>query len=274
MKYDYEKFPILKMIDGNSDFHFKYVNYPVMVGGNTVRGHIVNDIGKINNFFNIQSPIIRGDYKDTSIYYVSEKLIDSFDLCKESLMVEDLYRSLGFAKYCFLSKYFQVLIRLSEITEDNYLIVDFANIGFNSEVISHGSHAFFMGDLIDYDPNYMNLCFYTTNDPHVDLSFLLNCILAILFIRYAKVETKILPPKTKTMGVGCYYNNTTKSKITMLDSRWFTTLMKSDSFKVRGHFRLQPKKENGEWTKQLIWINEFEKSGYTAPARKLNLKED
>jgi hypothetical protein len=28
-------------------------------------------------------------------------------------------------------------------------------------------------------------------------------------------------------------------------------------------------KKNGEWTKELIWISEFEKTGYTAPARKI-----
>lgn len=90
-----------------------------------------------------------------------------------------------------------------------------------------------------------------------------------MFKRYAEVETKILPPKTKDNTIGCQYNNGTKLPITFLDSKWFTTLIKSDSFKVRGHFRLQA---HGEGMKQrkLIWVNDFEKSGYTAPARKLN----
>ena len=63
-------------------------------------------------------------------------------------------------------------------------------------------------------------------------------------------------------------------QIQILNSTWFTTLVKSDNFKVRGHFRLQPKKKGGEWTKEIIWVNEFVKSGYTAPAKKLTNKID
>jgi hypothetical protein len=89
-----------------------------------------------------------------------------------------------------------------------------------------------------------------------------------LFKKYAKVETKFLPPNSKTKDVNCKYVNDTKLNLTSLDSKWFTNLIKSDAFKVRGHFRLQPKKKDGQWTKELIWIEEFKKDGYTAKARK------
>ncbi len=94
----------------------------------------------------------------------------------------------------------------------------------------------------------------------------------LLFQKYAQVETKYLPAKQKVKDINCNYKNDTSFDITYLDSTWFTNLVKSDAFKVRGHFRLQPKKKEGEWTKELIWITEFEKHGYTAPARKLNLQ--
>lgn len=91
----------------------------------------------------------------------------------------------------------------------------------------------------------------------------------MLFMENAEVENKILEPKKKTKIYGCKYLNETDMNITHLDSKWFTNLVKSDAFKVRGHFRLQPKKKEGKWTRELIWINDFEKSGYTASARKL-----
>jgi hypothetical protein len=94
-------------------------------------------------------------------------------------------------------------------------------------------------------------------------------ILLHLFQQYAKVETKYLPPKQKTKDFHCKYINDTDFGVTELDCRWFTTLVQSEGFKVRGHFRLQPKKVNGEWTKELIWINDFQKNGYTYQARKL-----
>ncbi len=104
------------------------------------------------------------------------------------------------------------------------------------------------------------------NDP---ISALQKGIVLEMFKKYAKVETKYLPANKKVKDFSCKYVNHTNQNITILDSKWFTNLVKSDAFKVKGHFRLQPKKANGEWTKELIWINEFTKDGYTAPARKL-----
>lgn len=91
-----------------------------------------------------------------------------------------------------------------------------------------------------------------------------------MFKTYASVETKILLPNQKVMDIVCKYKNDTKFKLTFLDSKWFTNLVKSDGFTVRGHFRLQPKKINGEMSKELIWISDFQKTGYTAPARMLS----
>ena len=92
-------------------------------------------------------------------------------------------------------------------------------------------------------------------------------VLFRMFKTYAEVETKILQPNSKVKDIDCKYVNDTKFQLTYLDSKWFTDLVKSDGFNVRGHFRLQPKKENGRWTKELIWILGFKKTGYTAKAR-------
>ena len=90
-----------------------------------------------------------------------------------------------------------------------------------------------------------------------------------LFKKYADVETKILKAKTKTKIFNCKYINDTDFNITHLDSRWFTDLIQSNSFNVRGHFRLQPYKFN----KRLIWIDEFKKNGYTSKAKKNTHKQ-
>jgi hypothetical protein len=87
------------------------------------------------------------------------------------------------------------------------------------------------------------------------------------FKKFAQVETIMMPPGKKTRIQGTKYLNETKLNITHLDSKWFTTLVRSESFKVRGHFRLQPKKKDGEWRKELIWINDFVKDGYTSTAK-------
>lgn len=98
---------------------------------------------------------------------------------------------------------------------------------------------------------------------------IISLLISTVFAKYAKVEIKNLPPNKVVKDFGVKYSNGTDLNIRHFDSKWFTTLVKSDAFKVRGHFRLQPKKVNGVWSKELIWIQDFEKTGYTAVARKL-----
>ena len=92
-----------------------------------------------------------------------------------------------------------------------------------------------------------------------------------MFKDYADVETKIIPPNSRVKKDNYKYINDTKLELTYLDSKWFTNIVKSDGFSVRGHFRLQPKKKNGQWTKEIIFISEFQKTGYTSRARKLSV---
>lgn len=94
------------------------------------------------------------------------------------------------------------------------------------------------------------------------------CTIIEMFRTYASVETKVVEPKQKIKdSTGKHFNETDKS-ITYLDSKWFTNIVRSEGFSVRGHFRLQHKKVGGIWTKELIYINTFEKSGYTSTAKK------
>ena len=92
-------------------------------------------------------------------------------------------------------------------------------------------------------------------------------ILFELFRKYAKVETRILQPKSKAELFKCKYHNENDYSIEIMDSTWFTTLVKSDEFKVRGHFRLQPCGQALK-DKKLIWIKDFTKEGYTRKAKK------
>ena len=95
------------------------------------------------------------------------------------------------------------------------------------------------------------------------------CILFSMFQRFASVETKMLTAGLKTKDIDVKYVNDTKFNILHLDSKWYTNLVKSDGFNVRGHFRFQAC-GHGLKDRKLIWINDFTKAGYTAPARKLS----
>lgn len=87
----------------------------------------------------------------------------------------------------------------------------------------------------------------------------------ILFERYAKIETRIIQPKTKARIEQSQLfatHNDTRLKVNIRDSRYFTTAIRNEDFLVRSHLRLQPKKVNGEWTRELIFIDSFVKHGY------------
>lgn len=97
-----------------------------------------------------------------------------------------------------------------------------------------------------------------------------SCILFYLFKHYSSVETKDVAAHKKEYISGekkPIYNELDR-RILYLDSFWFTELVRSEGFSVRGHFRLQPKKKNGEWTKELIWVDTFLKHGYHRRAQK------
>jgi hypothetical protein len=88
-----------------------------------------------------------------------------------------------------------------------------------------------------------------------------------LFIHFADIETKELQPSRQIWdGPTCLYNNKSKFPIKVIDSAWYTNLISSGAFKVRGHFRLQPCGEKLS-KRKLIWISDFEKDGYTRKAK-------
>lgn len=91
----------------------------------------------------------------------------------------------------------------------------------------------------------------------------------ICFIKHVELETKIIKPQAKEWHIGTKYLNETKHKIEVLDSTWFTTIVRGEGFNVRGHFRMQPCGPNLS-ERKLIWISDFEKNGYTRTAKIIN----
>jgi len=87
----------------------------------------------------------------------------------------------------------------------------------------------------------------------------------LLFIKYCPVETKVVAKGRKVSHAHEEYLNKTKLPIEILDSTWFTTIVRSEGFSVGGHFRLQPF-GTGRMERRLIWIEGYEKKGYVRKA--------
>lgn len=101
------------------------------------------------------------------------------------------------------------------------------------------------------------------------ISTIADILTMVLFIKYCELETKIIKAGKKENHIGIKYLNETSQQIEILDSTWFTTIVRSEGFNVRGHFRFQPCGHNLS-ERKLIWVSDYEKNGYTKNAKILN----
>ena len=109
-----------------------------------------------------------------------------------------------------------------------------------------------------------------------DINVAADLLTLVLFLKYCEVETKIIPAGKKGNHVGTKYVNESKQQIEILDSTWFTTIVKSDGFTVGadtgGFFKMQPYGPNNSQRK-LIWVLPYEKEGYERKAKVLVERE-
>lgn len=91
-------------------------------------------------------------------------------------------------------------------------------------------------------------------------------MLSLLFMQFAELEIKEIEPNKKVTDGKEKHKNETDFKIEVIGCTWFTTIIRNQGFRVSGHFRLQPCGE-GLKDRKLIWINDFEKHGYTRRAQ-------
>ena len=212
----------------------------------------------------------------------------------------DNFKEITYISSAFAKAAFEAAPKLVDLYKD-IVLNDIGDLSINGSFIL-GETVFFLKHIIKkelefqettffaFDKSAIPFCFYETGAKDNEGTFgwasnfhikeieekgledfifqvMSNLIIFYMFKSYASVETKYIEPKSKMRKDLKTYKNDTNLGITYLTSKWFTNLVRSEGFLVRGHFRLQPKKVNGEWTKELIWIEGFEKSGYTSKAQ-------
>jgi hypothetical protein len=199
------------------------------------------------------------------IRLVSTSFFNSYQMAKDKLNTPELFQTVDSQSGTLLIGLESICYRIDN--KQNYILIDF--IALDKDRLNA------VGFGIEYKPNYgfihSDHYWFTKAYLEADVNITLFCenlLLWLNFFKYVQLETKLLGPKTKGKVVDSKYVNQTKSAIEYVNSTWFTNLVKSDGFKVRGHFRMQVC-GTGRQDRKLTWINDFEKTGYTAPARKL-----
>lgn len=85
----------------------------------------------------------------------------------------------------------------------------------------------------------------------------------LFFLEFAEVETKIIKPNEKIKHHKEKLYNKSRILVEIIDSTYYTTIIRQDGFKVSGHWRWQPTNIGVK----LLWINDFHKHGYKRVAK-------
>lgn len=144
-----------------------------------------------------------------------------------------------------------MFIQFSKFAQNDFKSIDICISGKETDGV-------FEEKTFIWDGHYKNGCNHSYY-----LSFLVSFL---CFIKHVELETKLIKAEKKDFHIGIKYVNETKHNIEVLDSTWFTTIVRSEGFAVGGHFRFQPCGE-GRSERKLIWISPFEKHGYVRKAR-------
>lgn len=148
-----------------------------------------------------------------------------------------------------------------------FILLDNDDSGF-IKVVRFGSDLFFiyMSNL-NYEMtmtlnafNFISKSFYQPED---DRSKFVLQVLTYLF--FGEITDRFIKAK-KTLCISASNRivNNSKTDIVFVDTLWKERIS-TEGFKVRGHFRLQPIGEARQ-DRKLIWIEEFDKSGYNRKA--------
>jgi hypothetical protein len=132
--------------------------------------------------------------------------------------------------------------------------------------LSYDYNSIFNNNIMRYDE--INSFDSIENDPNYNITYPAQIVISfLLFKTYADIEYKLIDgiKQKKSIANGEKIINDTELPIEYIDSTWFVTLIHTEGFKVSGHFRLQPYGK-GLGKRKLIYINEFEKTGYTRKA--------
>lgn len=238
----------------------------------TLRASIISVTSQLNTDIGL------GRYarEDMPVYYVSEafrkamdKVIDKlYPLINEKGMLRNIHE-----QCCIIDG--KITFVFLNLKDDNFRMLRIAD-GICTEVIDY--------ELSVEDIGFANvealgrLSLLDSERPQMALINMMGYVYYyLLFKKYGNIDIEMVPAKKtlrKSQILGEKVNNFMGIDVKVLDSRWFTTICRDEGFLVSGHFRLQPcKDENGEWTRKLIYINPYAKTGYHRLAPIVNLEE-
>lgn len=268
MRFNFKKWGVLKIIQQlkermeNGDA-IKPFKYPILIGMNADPESCKNEVG--NAFKIIQK---------SDIFYISNTIVDFIFkekrfvkstrdfIFNEDLSFNGIFLVNGYALCCEYIKSDGIHECVCYVFKDQNIFVGVAKIDF-----SQGSNGLLMSS--GYNEMLLSRLPYLKDIP-VE-SFLRECLFLIAFKKFAPIEFKVI---NSTGHKKAYINgekhlNEIPLDITVIDSNWITTIIRTEGFNVRGHFAIRACGKNRK-DRRLVWINSYRKNGYIRMAKKLN----
>lgn len=271
MKFTYKKFPILKELTRQDDFIRSYDVAQIKSDLNMwqKKGHHFKVYNKL--FDRIREGAKR------NVCYVTKPIVKIYD--EDFIVADKLWRLRDEVKDCkgfmIMPNGVQYLYTIEKNTKNQIWVMVFQF--YHNEWVSHSFMGWNIGeqyDIINYVRQEISfdLTAEDTSISGYNISFpLQNVVTFELFKGYAELETAFVQGKKKRkekVGKEKFLSDDFPHKISIIDSNWFRTTVRTEGFGVKGHFRLQPCGE-GRKNRKLIWVNDFRKDGYTKKAKML-----
>ena len=263
MLYSYKAFPILKAI-ANSDSLL--TNHHLQTSENVFKLFAKYDSIYVDFFNNIRH------HPDFQIYYIASPVLEMLTNLDEGNSLWKLRDNLKPGAGTFLYKDgLQVMYHIEK--NNSEVSINFFGVLKNT-VTCCMNCGWLLGSDIE-EVYFTQQPYYFPESPSAnDIEVILRVTVAVCMFRdFAELETLLISGKGgKRKGTLGNEKHTVKDfpgKIIVINSNWAATIISEKGFGVKGHFRFQPYGPERS-KRKLIWINSFEKSGYTINAKKLN----
>lgn len=213
---------------------------------------------KIISLFNTLNP------KGNKTYYCTDSVIDKLDMLqvkrKNSEYNWSVFNSINNGKFTFIFSD-NKLIRL--FIDDNVIHITFVKMDMEDEEKGNMKWTMFY-----LDKNTGDKCEHFIHKDVQEIEEF--CYKLLCFVYLTENEEIIINTKEKygTKKTGKIIN-TLPFPLTIINSKWNITTIRTDKIEVRGHFAIRWTGE-GRTIPKLVFIEPFEKNGYVRKAKSLN----
>lgn len=204
-------------------------------------------------------------------YYITESVTEKLELLKvkrkDGKYDYTIFNSLTPQKCTFiLPDNRLVRMMITENTVDPLILFDYIRFVLEDkkQVTGNMNNCLFFVDRVTGEQ-----CEHFSHPDVVEIEDYLYKLLCFIYL--SEVEEVVLKPGQKmgTRRSGKIINDI-RHDLTVINSKWNITSIRTEGFQVSGHFQLQPYGPEMSLAK-VIWIDLFQKNGYVRKAQKENV---